>query len=77
MRYADGNEPKVGDRLLIDGKYKGVLVADIDAGQSLPGHHAWAYLGKGLMVDTDFGGLVHYTETATDDLRLLSRGQQV
>lgn len=73
MRYSDGNEPKAGDVVQIDGKYRGTVVACIDSNDHLPGYDGWAYLKHELMVDTDFGGLVHYTSEATDELVLLHR----
>ena len=77
MLYADGNTPAPGDVLLIDGTYRGVVVACIDQGLSLPGHEEWGYLGHGIIVDTDFGGLVHYTEHACDHLVLERRASAV
>jgi hypothetical protein len=75
VRYADNNEPLLGDLLQIDLRYRGVVVACIDAGRYAPGYKAFAYLGDGLMVDTDFAGLVHYTQSSIkdDNLRLLRR----
>jgi hypothetical protein len=73
MRYADGNEIKPGDVVQIDSRYRGTVIASMDLGEYLPGHEQWAYLKEGVMVDTDFAGLVHYTPDATDDLVLLKR----
>jgi hypothetical protein len=76
VKYADNNKPLLGDVLQIDFKHRGVVVAYVDAGQYAPGYKAFAYLGEGLMVDTDFAGLVHYTQSSIeeDNLRLLKRG---
>jgi hypothetical protein len=73
MRYADGHTPAPGDVVRIDGKYRGVVVACIDEGMYLPGQERWAYLKDGLVVDTDFGGLVHYTSEAVDEIVLVQR----
>ena len=73
MNYSDGSPIQPGDHVRIDGQYRGRVVASMDTSRYLPGHESWAYLGTGIMVDTDFAGLVHYTETATDTLELLSR----
>jgi hypothetical protein len=73
MKYPDGQEIMAGDKVLIDGKYDGLVVACIDANDFLPGHDGWAYLQQGIMVDTSFGGLVHYTNDATDYLELQIR----
>jgi len=77
MLYADGNTPAPGDVICIDGKYRGVVVACIDQGLALPGHEGWEYLANGIIVDTDFGGLVHYTEQLCDDLVLEHRASAV
>lgn len=73
MKYADGDDIQAGDLVRIDGKYQGRVLASMDTSQYLPGHEHWAYLGSGIMVDTDFGGCVHYTDKATDDLELVER----
>jgi hypothetical protein len=75
MRYMDGNEAMVGDVVAIDTKYRGVVVACMDRGEYLPGREQWAYLKEGIMVDTDFGGLVHYTTGAVDEMALIHRAQ--
>nr|AVN57660.1 hypothetical protein [uncultured bacterium] len=73
MRYSDGNESHAGDVVQIDVKYRGTVVACIDSGEYLPGQESWVYLKQGIMVNTDFGGLVHYTSEAKDELVLLHR----
>ena len=73
MRYADGNVSELGDLVRIDGRYRGTVVACIDEDLYLPGHEEWAYLGSGIMVDTDFGGLIHYTQGTADELVLERR----
>jgi len=73
MKYPDGQEIKAGDRVLIDGHYQGLVVACMDSNDCLPGHEGWDYLKHGIMVDTNFGGLVHYTKDAVDYLQLLGR----
>jgi hypothetical protein len=45
----------------------------MDTSKYLPGCSDWAYLGTGIMVDTDFGGLVHYTNESAEDFVLLRR----
>jgi len=74
LRYADNNEAKVGDHVAIDVKYKGVVVANLDAGEfseRCPEAH-WRHLGTGVVIDTDFGGLVHY-QNGTDESIVLVR----
>ena len=74
MLYPDGMKILAGDLVAIDGQYRGTVVASIDAGSYLPGEESWAYLGSGVMVRTNFAGLVHYTTQAHDELVLLERG---
>ena len=76
MRYSDGNEALVGDTVLIDGKYKGTVVASIDANvySTEAPKEQWEYLKKGVLINTDFGGLIHYPDTAIEHI-VLSRRQ--
>jgi hypothetical protein len=61
MKFADGTDIQPGDEVLIDGRYSGRVVACMDSGACLPGFDDWQYLGEGILVDTEFGGLVHFT----------------
>ena len=60
----DGTKIKLGDKVLISKKHHGVVVADIDGNEYSESNpkEQWAYLGSGVMIDTDFGGLVHYQQ---------------
>jgi len=73
MKYADGREMEPGDIVAIDVIHRGTVVASVDTGRSLAGYEDWAYLKEGVMINTSFGGLVHYTATSTDELVLLER----
>lgn len=75
MRYLDGNEAALGDVIAIGVAHRGRLVCCIDAGPNSPNFDQWGYLGVGIMVDTDFGGLVHYTEAFGDGLTLIERSK--
>jgi hypothetical protein len=77
MQYRDGQDIRPGDVVSIAQKYRGTVVGCIDTAQycSPHSHAQWGYLGSGLMVDTDFGGLVHYPDgPETEDIVLLRRG---
>lgn len=74
MKYADGTDMSPGDVIRIDAKYRGRIIASMDTGEYLPGADVWASLGVGIMVDTDFGGLVHYTSETAEDFVLVQRG---
>ena len=53
----------------------GVVVASIDTDEYTPTcpKEQWAYLGRGVMVDTDKAGLIHYQEPDAD-MALIKRG---
>ncbi len=76
MEYENGGLIQAGDIVIIDDKYSGQVVASMDTSTYLPGYESWAYLSEGIMVMTDFGGLVQYTSQATDRLVLKSRSSQ-
>jgi hypothetical protein len=74
MKFADGSDIEPGDTIQISTVYRGKVVASMDTGKYLPGwEDEWAYLGEGILVDTDFGGLVHYTAKTSEDFVLLER----
>ena len=73
MKYRDGTQIEPGDLVQIDGSHHGRVVASMDTNRYLPGQEHWEHLGSGIMVDTDFGGMVHYTEEATDELVFVGR----
>ncbi|MFZ6046764.1 hypothetical protein ACFW0H_11625 [Pseudomonas sp. CR3202] len=76
MNYIDGQKALLGDEVLIAGKHKGNVVACIDQGQYSSQYPAsdWSYLGEGALVDTDFGGIVHYTNAENEHIVLVRRG---
>ncbi len=74
MKYADGTNIEPGDVVSIDARYSGRVVASMDTQEYLPGQEHWEYLGNGIIVDTEFGGMVHYTKEASDVLFLVRRG---
>ena len=75
MKYSDENEAKLGDVVAISDAHRGVVVACIDRGEYSAEHPAtqWSYLGKGIMVSTDFGGLIHYADASQEHITLVSR----
>jgi hypothetical protein len=64
MRYSDGQEAKVGDKVQCWDGCIGVVVASMDTDEYSAEHprEAWGHLAKGVMIDTDKAGLIHYTE---------------
>jgi hypothetical protein len=75
MRYSDGNQSRCGDVVLINGRDRGLVLADIEAGQYSDGLKAedWSYLGRGVLVKTDFAGLVHYENASSELITLQER----
>ena len=76
MKYPDGQEVKIGDKVkLWDGCY-GVVVASIDAGEYRPGYpkDEWSYLKAGVLIDSDKAGLIHYLEPEKS-LELIDRAR--
>jgi hypothetical protein len=64
MRYPDGQLIRVGDLVTIDESYSGTVVGCVEDGSYLFPHTAgeWEYLGRGVLIDTSFGGIVHYPD---------------
>src|SRR5258706_11614974 len=62
VTYPDGTEARLGDRVRFSNGDEGVIVFSIDADEYAPDFPKaeWAYLGKGVMVRTVQGALVHY-----------------
>ncbi len=76
MRYSDSNEARLGDEVTIDDIYKGVVVASLDTDEysALCPREEWAHLGTGIVVDTNFGGLIHYPDGDVEHIVLARRG---
>ena len=72
MRYPDGTDIRVGDRVKIAGDDFGVVVLSIDANAYSADFPAqeWSYLKKGILIKSEKMGLVHYEEYS-DDIELI------
>ncbi|WP_157960463.1 hypothetical protein [Marinimicrobium alkaliphilum] len=66
MHYSDGNSAALGDQVLLSGTHHGVVVSNIDDDEysTICPKENWTYLGSGVIIDTDFGGLVHYEQAS-------------
>lgn len=75
MRYSDGNDARVGDRVQIDGQFRGIVVASIDTGHysSAFPEAEWSYLKEGILIDTEFAGVVHYRDSTDETIVLVGR----
>lgn len=76
VRYSDYNEARLGDEVAIDDIYKGVVVASLDTDEysARCPREEWAHLGTGIVVDTNFGGLIHYPNGDHEHIVLVKRG---
>jgi hypothetical protein len=75
MRYSDGQEVRLGDKVKLDSDAEGRVVCSIDTGEYIDGHPEaeWGYLGVGVMIDfPGTYGLIHFTEP-DEDLVLIAR----
>ncbi len=76
MKYPDGTEAHIGDRVeLWDGNV-GVVVFSIDTNEyseAYPEDKWKEFLGSGVMISSEKAGLIHYKEPERT-MRLLSRG---
>jgi hypothetical protein len=76
MRYADGNEAKVGTRSLSMRSIAASWSLNIDGGEFSERYASgWGYLKSGILVDTDFGGLVHYPTSEHEHIVLIERAK--
>ncbi len=76
MRYTDGNEAKLGDTVAIDEKHRGIVVANIDGDEYSERYASgWKYLKTGILVETDFAGLVHYPDGDNEHITLVARAK--
>ena len=75
MQYPDGQEARVGDKVLCWDGCVGVVVASMDTNEYSAEHprEQWGYLGEGVMIATDKVGLIYYTEPERT-MVLLERG---
>jgi hypothetical protein len=73
MKYFDGKEVHIGDKVIADGS-EGIVVCVIDTKQfSKEWPEGWAYLQRGMLVNTKKWGLIHYPEV-DEDVVLAERG---
>lgn len=74
MKYSDGREVRVGDKVrLWEGCY-GLVVCSLDThefSKEYPKNN-WDYLKSGVVIDSDRAGLIHYLES-NEDLEFLER----
>ncbi|NUN24000.1 MAG: hypothetical protein HUU09_11135 [Candidatus Jettenia caeni] len=76
MKYLDGQEVKVGDKVQLWSGCYGVVVCSMDDDKYTPAYpkEEWDYLKSGVLIKTDKAGLIHYIK-ADEDLQLLERAK--
>ncbi|MBV9634392.1 MAG: hypothetical protein JOZ40_07155 [Methylobacteriaceae bacterium] len=64
MKYQDGIEMRVGDRVRIRNGDTGTIVASMDAGEFSPDYpkENWEHFKTGILTLTDKGALVRFDE---------------
>jgi hypothetical protein len=72
MKYVDGIEARLGDRVRITNGDTGTVIASMDTDEYGPEatKENWAHMGGGILVRTDRGALVQFDDSHS---RLLSR----
>jgi hypothetical protein len=74
MKYVDGQDIRLGDKVRLGDQADGVVVISFDTDEYTPEHPKtdWEYLKRGVMVKFPRYGLIHY-EDAEPDLALVER----
>lgn len=74
MRYADGQIVRIGDQVELWAGNDGVVVCSLDTDEYTESYprRDWEYLGKGVLVLSEQGGLMHYPEP-NEEMRLRKR----
>ena len=75
MKYPDGKEVVIGDKVKLWEGCVGTVVASIDNGEYSNNYpkEEWEYLKAGVLIDSDKAGLIHYLEPEKS-LVLIERG---
>ena len=70
MKYADGSEARIGDRVLIRNGDAGTIVISVSTNEYGPEfpRDKWKSLRSGVLVRTDKGSLVHFEDPISSDL---------
>jgi hypothetical protein len=76
MKYPDGQEVLLGDRVQLGEDDAGIVVCNIDGKEYTEENPKaqWDYLKKGVMINFPKFGLIHYEEPE-EDLELICRSK--
>jgi len=71
MKYSDGTNISVSDRVLMDGGITGTVVCSIDDGVGSEGFSIdeWKYLKTGIIIQSDEAGIIHYKPTDAKNIK--------
>ena len=75
MKYPDGQDVRLGDKVCSGENKEGLVVCSIDTGEYSDAFSIaeWGYLKEGVLIDFPGSyGLIHYTKP-DPDLRLVAR----
>jgi len=74
MKYDDGKQVLLGDKVRLDGGITGTVMCSIDDGIYTSEYleSQWEHLKKGVMVFSGQAGLIHYPEW-NEDCMLMER----
>lgn len=74
MKYPDGQEVKVGDRVKLGKDDGGVVVCSLDSNEFTEAYpeKQWGYLRNGVMIHFPLYGLIHYIKPEAE-LQLVAR----
>jgi hypothetical protein len=75
MKYHDGQEIHLGDRVALGGDSNGVVVCVLDTGEYSPRYSEaeWGYLKQGVIIDFPTYGKIHYKEAIEPAVHLIAR----
>jgi hypothetical protein len=74
MKYTDGKQASLGDKVRLSDGAEGVVVCSIDTNEYSSAYpkEQWDYLKRGVVVNFEKYGLIHYEE-AEPGLELVGR----
>jgi len=74
MNYPSGEKVVIGDRVKLWQGCHGTVVCSLDDGQYTPEYpeNEWAYLKRGVLIESDEAGLIHYIQPE-HSLELIAR----
>jgi ribosome-dependent ATPase len=76
MKYHDGKEVSLGDRVELGVDRDGVVVCVLDTGEysaTCPAAE-WSHLKNGVIIDFPKYGKIHYKDAVEPDVHLIARG---